>query len=128
MIISFGWTAQYLPPDGPKDTTRRIWKDRTLKSWERAGDEGRLTHDAGDKCLACGGRTLGKITHRERPFLEPLWLMKPEELNREGGMCNSVREFCDLYFGGDGGQAVAVVRFHFEPHGMMTCVENTKDK
>jgi hypothetical protein len=30
MILSFGWTAQYLPPDGSKDTTRRVWKPKTL--------------------------------------------------------------------------------------------------
>jgi hypothetical protein len=31
MILSFGWTSQYLPPNGCKDTTRRIWSGRTVE-------------------------------------------------------------------------------------------------
>jgi hypothetical protein len=115
MILSFGWTEQYLPPNGTKDTTRRVWKERTLKSWQKAWDEGRLTHDAVDKCLAYGGKRIGKITLLERPRVEPLSYMDDAELIREGGMVDSVDEFIDKYFGGDRDLAVAVVRFTFEP-------------
>ena len=115
MIISFGWTAQYLPPNGPKDTTRRIWKPKTLATWQRAWDEGRLTHDAVDKCFAYGGKRIGRITLIERPYLETLHKMPPEDLVREGGMCMSVVGFIDAYFGGNADQEVAVVRFTFEP-------------
>lgn len=40
VIISFNYTALYLPPNGTKTVTRRDWKDRTLKSWQKAWDEG----------------------------------------------------------------------------------------
>ena len=115
MIISFGWTAQYLPPVGTKDTTRRIWKPRTLASWQKAWDEGRLEHDAVDKCMAYGGQKIGRITLIERPYLEPLFKMPTSDLTREGGMCTTVPGFIDAYFDGKADQEVAVVRFKFEP-------------
>lgn len=113
MIISFGWTAQYLPPNGTKDTTRRIWKERTLASWQKAWDEGRLVHDAVDKNLAYGGKRIGKVTLIERPYLEPLHKMPDADLIREGGMVATVQEFIDKYFEGNAAQEVAVVRFTF---------------
>ena len=115
-ILSFGWTAQYLPPVGTKDTTRRIWKPRTLASWQKAWDEGRLEHTAVDKCLAYGGQRIGQITLIERPRLEPLAAMPEADLIREGGMCDTVAEFINTYFGGDRYQEVAVVRFKFVSH------------
>jgi hypothetical protein len=115
MIISFGWTAQYLPPNGIKDTTRRIWKPRTLASWQKAWDEGRLEHQAVDKCLAYGGKRIGVIKLVERPYLAALWDMTEPELIREGGMVDTVEEFIAKYFGGDKEWAVAVVRFEFTP-------------
>ena len=115
MIISFGWTADLLPPKGPKDTTRRIWKPRTLSQWQKAWDEGRLTHDAVDKCLAYGGKRIGTVTLIALPYLEPLFRMPPEDLVREGGTCSTVPGFIDAYFDGNGDQEVAVVRFTFEP-------------
>ena len=116
MIISYGWTAQYLPPSGTKDTTRRCWKPRTLASWQRSFDrEPGRPHVAVDKCLAYGGKQIGTIVLKERPYLEKLADMKEEELLREGGMCNTIEEFIDRYFGGNGDQMVTVVRFNFEP-------------
>ena len=115
MIISFGWTAQYLPPNGTKDTTRRAWKPRTLASWQKAWDKGQLVHDAVDKCLAYGGKRIGKITLIERPRLESLFNMPAADLVREGGMCATVPEFIDVYFHGNADQEVAVVRFAFLP-------------
>ena len=115
MIISFGWTADLLPPKGTKDTTRRIWHPRTLASWQRAWDEGRLTHDAVDRNLAYGGKRIGKITLIERPYLESLFKMPAADLVREGGMCATVPEFIAAYFDGNADQDVAVVRFAFEP-------------
>ena len=113
MIISFGWTAKYLPPIGPKDTTRRLWKPRTLASWQRAWDDGRLEHQAVDRCLAYGGQRIGRITLKERPFLERLGDMTDADLIREGGMAATVGEFIDRYFDGDPDQSVAVVRFSY---------------
>jgi hypothetical protein len=114
MIISFGWTARYLPPNGTKDTTRRVWKPRTLASWQKAWDKGRLVHDAVDKNLAYGGKRIGKITLIERPKLELLSKMPDTDLVREGGMCATVPEFISKYFDGNADQEVAVVRFTFD--------------
>ena len=115
MILSFGWTEQYLPPNGPKDTTRRVWSARHLASWQKAWDEGRLEHDAANKCLAYGGKKIGRITLTERPTLETLAQMPEADLIREGGMCDSVEEFIDRYFRGDRSVEVAVVRFQYKP-------------
>ena len=115
MIISFGWTADLLPPKGTKDTTRRIWKPRTLASWQRAWDEGRHTHIATDKNMAYGGKRIGTITLIERPYLEPLYKMPVEDLVREGGTCSTVVGFINAYFNDNGDQEVAVVRFKFQP-------------
>lgn len=116
MIISFGWTAQYLPPLGTKDTTRRIWKPRTLASWQKAWDDCRLWHDAVDKNLAYGGQRIGRILLKERPFLQPLTEMTGDELVREGmpaELCPCVDSFVAKYFDGDRSQVVAVIRFEF---------------
>ena len=121
MIISFGWTAQYLPPHGTKDTTRRVWKPRTLAAWQKAWDEGRLVHDAVDKNLAYGGKRIGSITLIERPKLESLWEMTSDELVREGGMCDSVYDFVAKYFNDNRYQEVAVIRFRFQPPEAPQC-------
>ena len=115
MILSFGWTSQYLPPTGCKDTTRRIWSDRTFKAACKAWDEGRLWHDAVNKQLCFGGDYIGKWKYLERPFKQPLSEMTPDELIREGGMVDTVDEFIDKYFGGDSTLEPVVVRFHFTP-------------
>lgn len=114
MIISFGWTAQYLPPHGTKDTTRRIWKPRTLAAWQKAWDNGKLTHVAVDKCLAYGGERIGFITLLERPFVQRLSEMPYEDLIREGGMVATVEEFIEKYFEGKSDLEVAVIRFEFK--------------
>lgn len=98
MILSFGWTADLLPPHGCKDTTRRVWAERTLKSWQKAWDEGRLEHDAVDKCLAYKGKYIGKIFLKERPFLERLIAMPHDEVRREGHPELTTRQFIEKYF------------------------------
>jgi hypothetical protein len=113
MILSFGWTAEYLPPAGTKDTTRRVWAARTLATWQKAWDENRLEHDAVDRCIAYGGSRIGWIYLKERPFLQRLSDMPTSDLVREGGMVSSVDEFIERYFAGDRDLEVAVIRFKF---------------
>jgi len=114
MILSFGWTRQFLPPQGTKDTTRRVWKPRALASWQRAWDnDPQKLHTAVDKCLAYGGQRIGHIQLIERPYQEQLSQMPESDLIREGGMSSTVDEFIDRYFKGDGNQLVTVVRFKF---------------
>jgi hypothetical protein len=114
-ILSFGWTAQYLPPDGTKDTTRRRWCNRTFNSWCKAWDEGRRIHDAVDKGLHRGGQRIGKIELTERPYKEVLCAMPESDLIREGGMVSTVDEFIDKYFCGKHLEVVTVIRFRFTP-------------
>lgn len=115
MIISFGWTAQYLPPNGTKKVTRRIWKPRTLKSWQKAWDEGRKVHDAVDRNLSYGGKRIGTIELTARPYLEALEDMPESDVLLEGGMNASKKEYIDQYFEGNKKKVVAVVRFNYTP-------------
>lgn len=115
MIISFGWTSQYLPPQGTKDTTRRIWTDRTFKSWVKAWENRKLTHTAVNKQLCFGGKRIGTITLTDCPYLERVGDMPQSDLIREGGMVGTVDEFIAKYFEGNPEQIVAVIRFKFSP-------------
>ena len=116
MIISFGWTAKYLPPDGSKDTTRRIWKPKTIAAWQGAWDKNPLKwHTVTNKSLVYGGSRIGSLQLLERPYQERLGDMPHADLIREGGMANSIDDFINLYFRGDRDQIVTVVRFKFKP-------------
>jgi hypothetical protein len=115
VILSFGWTADYLPPKGCKDTTRRIWKESYYEAYCRAWDDGRYWHDAVNKQLCFGGHYIGRFKLLERPFKQPIAEMTPDELIREGGMVDTVDEFIEKYFKGDKSLAPVVVRFKFVP-------------
>ena len=86
MIISFGWTADLLPPNGCKDTTRRYWSDRTLQSWKNAIDFYPTEwHFAFNKMpFAQGAKQIGLIRPIAMPYREPLRLLTKEEVAREG--------------------------------------------
>ena len=115
MIISFGWTRDFLPPKGSKDTTRRMWSDRTFKTYCQAWDDGRLIHDAVSKQLCFGGEYIGRIKLIEKPFKQAISKMDRDELIREGGMVETVDEFINKYFGGDRNLEPVVIRFKFTP-------------
>ena len=115
MIISFGWTKDFLPPKGNKDTTRRMWKESYFESWRRAWDDNRLIHDAVSKQLCFGGQYIGKIKLLECPYRQPIHEMNHDELIREGGMVATVDEFIDKYFGGDRDLEPVIIRFKFTP-------------
>ena len=99
-IISFGWTAQLLPPRGCKDTTRRLWSDRTVAMWQKAWDTNPdKLHAAWDKSpFVNGSQQVGSIQLIERPFLEKLHHMGDDEITREGHPELSRDEFIDKYF------------------------------
>lgn len=115
MIISFGWTADYLPPRGTKNMTRRIWAPSKLASWQSAWDKGQREHDALDKKIADGGTRIGTVVLTERPFIQRLGDMPPSDVVREGGMVETVEEFIFKYFEGDREKKVVVVEFEFVP-------------
>ena len=95
MILSFAYTEKEFL-SGDKTETRRNWKPRTLRMWQKAWDEGRLIHDAVNRGLHRGGRRIGKLKLTARPDLEALRTMTAANLKAEGGMCATVKEFCKL--------------------------------
>ena len=116
MIISFGWATEPLLA-GKKTVTRRIWSNRTLTSWQHAWDRGHKQHDAYDKLPCWGGEKLGTITLTVRPYRSKLRDMFPGDLAKEGGLWDTVDEFCQQFYdrGYKPDQEVAVVRFEFTP-------------
>lgn len=95
MILSFALTEKEFMA-GIKTVSRRNWKPRTLRAWQRAWDNGRLVHDAANKVLFAGGRRIGKFKLTARPFRQRISAMGPEDLRREGGMCATVQDYCRL--------------------------------
>ena len=113
MILSFGWTAQYLPN---KTATRRVWKPRTIAAWQKSWDtRPDFLHTAVDKNFAYGGSDIGRIRLTDRPFLQPLSEMTEDDLIKEGRIVDTVPEFIDRYFNGDASTIVTVISFHFTP-------------
>tara|TARA_Y100000310_G_scaffold325234_1_gene388417 strand:- start:281 stop:637 length:357 start_codon:yes stop_codon:yes gene_type:complete len=113
VIISFAKTVDELL-SGQKVATRRIWKERAVKTWQRAWDKDRRIHQAWDKTPRIkGAQQIGTITLTHRPYLERLGDMPEEDLIAEGGMCETLPEFWELV-GGDEDTVVTVVRFTFE--------------
>lgn len=118
MIISFGYTKQYLLA-GKKTCTRRVWKPKTFQSCIKAYDDGMNYHTAVDKQLSYGGRRIGTILLTERPYLQRLTDMPEEDLVAEGGMVATLNEFIDKYFNGNANTEVAVLRFDFIPRELI---------
>ena len=105
MIITFGLTADLLPPHGCKDTTRRAWTDRTLQAWQRAyRDRPNEWHLAFNKVpFAQGSHQIGLVRLLEEPCREPLRAMTADEVRREGradllDAADPVAEFVRAYF------------------------------
>jgi hypothetical protein len=108
VILSFAWTTDaYMA--GRKTCTRRMWKDRTLRAWQRAWDEGRRRHVAVDKLLCWGGRRIGEFELTARPERQALRDMPETDLAAEGGLWASRDEFIRLFGGPD--LEPAVIRF-----------------
>ena len=83
--------------------------------WQRAWDTNpEKLHTAVNKSFAYGGEQIGQIQLIERPYTERLGEMPEADLIREGGMCSSITEFINRYFGGNENQIVCVVRFKFQ--------------
>jgi len=115
--ISFGWTSRYLDH---KTQTRREWKDshaaKFCNAYDRAAAAGQqLRVPAIDKGYHCDDQQIGWCIFTMRPYKEALSAMGFHDLNAEGGMCASVEEFTQKYFGGDGAVEVWVINFVFIP-------------
>jgi hypothetical protein len=108
-ILSFAWTKdEFL--SGKKTVSRRCWKERQLKMWQRLWDSGRLVHEAWDKAPFAGGKRIGKFKLTARPYQERLGDMPESDLIAEGGMCRTLEEFYKL-LGKTPEEIVSVIRF-----------------
>jgi hypothetical protein len=107
--ISFGKTLQYL---AGKTVTRRNWKDSHAKKFIKAFEQNKLIK-ALDKDIRYGGKQIGWCRLLCAPYKEQLATMPPEDLQAEGGMCSSVKEFVKRYFKSNSNLEVWVIRFQF---------------
>jgi len=108
-IISFAKTVDEFKA-GIKSCTRRNWSEKQFRMWCKFFDEGKLIHDAYDKNPRNGGEKIGQFKLTVRPYKELLVHMPVSDLKAEGGMCNSMSEFCHL-IGKTPLDEVTVIRF-----------------
>lgn len=108
MNLSFAWTSEAYQA-GRKTCTRRLWSDRTLRTWQRAWDQGRRRHKAWDRSPRFKGACIGEFELTARPERQRLADMPEADLQAEGGLWASLEEFIGL-FGGEDLEPV-VVRF-----------------
>lgn len=113
MIISFAWTKEQLL-SGKKTESRRDWKDRTLKAWQNAWDQGRHVHLAADKVLYAGGRGIAYIKLTARPERQALFFMTDANLKAEGGMCKTVAGFCQFVKKKTPEKQMVVIKFELQ--------------
>jgi hypothetical protein len=112
MGISFSRTINELT-SGKKTQTRRAWQDDYAKNFIRYFDEN-IAIPALNKGRHRGGSELGFIKLTQRPYQQYLSEMSPIDLQEEGGMLATAREFIDTYFEGQD-KLVWVLHFEFLP-------------
>lgn len=108
-ILSFALTADKFL-SGEKTVTRRDWSEKHLEMWQRMWDTDRLEHDAWDNLPRAGGKKIGRFELTDRPYLEKLIEMPISDLEREGGMCETLEDFYQL-IGKEPLDSVVVIRF-----------------
>ena len=118
-IITFSLTRDELL-SGRKTVTRRAWKQSHMANWQRWYDEGKHVHDAYDRIPIAGGSKIAEIRLTERPYWEALKNMPEDDLEAEGGMADSLKQFYDLV-GLPPSHEVAVVRFELIEAKVLMC-------
>ncbi|MEG4419413.1 hypothetical protein QUA70_12490 [Microcoleus sp. LAD1_D5] len=108
--ISFAQTVDELV-SGKKTQTRRAWQDDYAKSFIRYFEEN-IAIPALDKGRHRGGRKLGFIKLTQRPYQQYLSQMSATDLQAEGGMVATAKEFIDEFFEGQD-KLVWVLHFEF---------------
>lgn len=116
LAISFGKTLPYLPH---KTVTRRCWKDSHALKFINAFHQHKLVK-ALDKDIRYGGKQIAWCRLLCAPYKEKLSSMPDADLLAEGGMCESVKEFVQRYFKGDGSLEVWVIRFQLVAMDLLT--------
>ncbi len=112
-IITFAKTSREFL-SGHKTVTRRDWRKQHRARWQRWWDQGRHVHDAWDHSPRAGGRRIGRFRLNCRPYRERLADMPASDLVAEGGMCETMDEFCRLV-GKSPADIMTVVRFEKLP-------------
>ena len=107
--ISFALTKdEFL--SGRKTVTRRDWPERYRKQWRKWYRDGKVDHTAWDKVPFAGGKRIGTFRLTCEPYLQRLSAMPLSDLEAEGGMVNTIDEFCKL-IGKKPSDIVTVIRF-----------------
>jgi len=116
--VSFGGIPTEVIPT--KTVTRRQWKPSYMKKFLDAYDRAQessstLRIPAIDKGFYAKGKQIGWLAVSQKPYLEKLVYMPFQDLIAEGGMCDSVNDFANRYFGGNLDLEVWVIRYQFTP-------------
>lgn len=113
--LTFAWTADRLPPNGCKDTTRRQWSDARIKTFRGYADQRRVIPAWDNSPRVKTSKQIG-WARIDRVEFDCLYWLTPDEVRREGYPDLSVLEFTERFFKGcDPDQPLAVIRFTFEP-------------
>ena len=110
--ISFGQTLEQLYQG--KTCTRRVWSDRTAKTFIRYYEQG-IKVPAYNKGLQYGGEIIGWLTLTEKPVQQPLVEMTQADLKAEGFPNYTFEQFINEFFEGKN-QPVWVICFEFTPN------------
>ena len=111
-IISFSKTEDELLA-GNKTVTRRDWADSHRRRFQRWYDQKIRHHEAWNRLpFLDGAQQIGTIHLTKRPYVEPLHEMDQQDLQEEGGIVDTVTEFCDL-IDMDPTDEVTVIHFEF---------------
>ena len=100
MMISFAWTTDDFLA-GRKTATRRFWTDEYAEKWWRNVQKRNNIADAYDKNPRFGGKKIGEIRVRQKPFRQPLGEMTGQDLKEEGTLWKSIEEFVEMMGGPD---------------------------
>ncbi|MEG3939853.1 hypothetical protein QT995_17045 [Microcoleus sp. S36b_A3] len=92
--------------------TRRTWKDNHAQKFINAFHHNKLVK-ALDRDIRYGGKQIGWCRLLCAPYKEQLAAMPEVDLQAEGGMCDSIKEFVQRYFQGNSSLEVWVIRFEF---------------
>ncbi|MEG4165955.1 hypothetical protein QT985_27830, partial [Microcoleus sp. S36b_B5] len=79
--------------------TRRTWKDNHAQKFINAFHHNKLVK-ALDRDIRYGGKQIGWCRLLCAPYKEQLAAMPEVDLQAEGGMCDSIKEFVQRYFQG----------------------------
>lgn len=112
--ISFGWTADRLPPHGCKSVTRRKWSDQRVKTMIGYCEDGRVL-PAVNKSLCYGGHQIGWLL-LQSVTREYLAAIDQDEVIKEGYPELTRNQFLERFFLNTSPRIVITrIEFTYEP-------------